>query len=337
MTEEIPKKLAPKKPKYQFRPYRPRFIQPRINFRPRMYRPPRRRMQRLPRLRIMYGQQQDLAFGNTGKKGMGNTFTTPVSESKVLESYFKFTNDTITFCQPIPTQNYILATAIIPLHPMLFPGRTANMALNFASFQLQKCTVHYVPLIGSTSTGMIAIGATRNSTPLTYNTPDQFTALTQISAEINPVWMCTKYNVRDLDTNLKNMAPINRNDLPNIVYVVGSGLAGTMVASATIFIEMSIKLSRPNPSPSLTAMTAYTQITIAAGGIRTSVALPNNVHGIVLNSTATNIDVGEYVQIPPMPVIATDYDISFTHNNSQTDYLNVPDQGTIYVIYFTEN
>jgi len=100
---------------------------------------------------------------------------------------------------------------------------------------------------------------------------------------------------------------------------------------------MSIKLSRPNPSPSLTPANAYVQLIVAAAGVRTSVAMPSNFHGIVINSTATNIDVGEYVQCPTLPVIATDYEVSFTHNNCAIDYLNALDQGTIYCLYFVEN
>jgi hypothetical protein len=145
-----------------------------------------------PRYRVMFGQQQDLAFGSRPRKGMGNTFTTPVSESKTINSYFRFNNDTITFCQPIPTSFYILTSAIVPIHPMFYTGRTANLALNFANFQITRACLHYVPLLGSTTPGMIAIGSTRNGTPLTYDTTSQFASLTQISAEIHPVWMCSK-------------------------------------------------------------------------------------------------------------------------------------------------
>jgi len=297
----------------------------------------RNRGQYRPKLRIMYGQQQDLAFGSQNTKGMGSTFTTPVSESKIITSFFEFSNDSITFCQPIPASFYILNEAIIPIHPMFYFGRTANMSLNFANFQITRAIAHYVPLIGSTSTGMVAIGSTRNCTPVTYDTTIAFTALTQISAEINPVWMCSKHEVRDLDSSVKNMAPMNRKDIPNVVFVVGTGLAGSLLASATIFMQMTIKLSRPNPSPSLTPFAAVAQIIISAAGVRSNTVITSNSHGIVINSTAINIDIGEYTQCPPFPVVATDYEINFTHNNSSIDYASVPDQGTVYIAYFMEN
>jgi len=319
---------------------KPRYFKPKFRRPPQFYgrrqgfRPSRRRNT----YKIRFGQQQDLAFNNSPSfKGMGNTFTTPVSESKIVQSYFSFKDDVITFCQPIPTYLYILASATVPLHPMIYFGRTANMALNFANYSVKRAVLHYVPLIGSTSTGMIAIGSTRNCVPLSYDTTIQFNSLTQINAEINPVWMCSKFGIKDLDTTVKNMAPMNRHDIANEIFVVGSGLAGNLIASCTLFLEMSIQLSRPVPSPSLTPFNAYTQIIISAAGIRSSVVIASNLHGFVVNSTAQNIDMGEFIQAPPFPVIATDYDLNLTHNGCSVDYASVLDQGTIYVAYFTEN
>lgn len=322
--------------KYQFRPYVPRYTKPRRRFFPRQRQRPVRRGNSYRFIR--YGQQQDLAFsGKTSFKGMGNTFTTPVSESKIVQSFFKFQDDIITFCQPIPANCYVLASATIPIHPMFYFGRTANMALNFANFAVKRIVIHYVPLIGSTSTGMIAIGSTRHCTPLTYDVTTQFSQLTQINAEINPVWMCSRYSVKDIDTTMKNMAPVNRNDIPNNVYVVGSGLANTLALSCTIFAEMSFQLSRPSPSPALTPYSSSLQIIISAAGIRSNTVTTSNMHGIVMNTGAQNIDMGEYIECPPFPVVATDYDINLTHNNCSVDYASALDQGTIYILYFLEN
>jgi len=326
--------LQKKKNKPKRRPQRPPQRRPQRRNRFQRFNAPRRYR---PRLRIMYGQQQDLAFGTQSTNGMGSTFTTPVSESKIITSYFEFQNDSISFCQPIPASMYILNEAIIPIHPMFYFGRTSNMSLNFANFQIKQALVHYVPLIGSTSTGMIAIGSTRNCTPVTYDTALAFAALTQINAEINPVWMCSKHIVRDLDSTVKNMAPMNRKDIPNVVFVVGTGLAGTLAASCTCFMQMTIKLSRPNPTPSLTPFASVAQIIISAGGVRSNTVMTSNSHGIVINSTATNIDIGEYTQCPPFPVVATDYPIEFTHNGSTVSFASALDQGTIYICYFLEN
>jgi len=309
---------------------------------PNTFRRPNRNFnqRRRPILRVMYGQQQDLAFQpkRNRTKGVGNTFTTPVSESKTIESFFKFNNDQITFCQPVPASFYILTQATVPVHPMFYFGRTANLALNFANFTITRAILHYVPLIGSTSPGMIAMGSTRNCTPISYDTTLAFAALTQISSEIHPVWMCSKFQIKDLDNTMKNMAPINRLDIPNNIYVVGNGIGQTMANSCTLFMEMTIKLSRPNPSPSLNPFAAVVQYILSANGVRSNTAITTNVHGIVTNSTATNIDVGEYIQCGATPVIATDYpDVIVTHNNAPVDYLNAPDQGTMYVMYFTEN
>jgi len=297
-----------------------------------------------PRYRIMYGQQQDYAFtpkfktkNKKNRRGMGKTFTTPVSESKIVQSYFKFNNDTITFCQPIPTIMYILSSATIPIHPMFYFGRTANMALNFANFQITNVVIHYVPLIGTTSAGMVAIGSTRNCTPLTYLTTSQFNGITQINAEINPVWMCSKFQVKDLDNGIKNMAPVTRNDIPNNVYVIGNGLIGTMANSCNIFIEMTIKLLRPSPSPTLTPIATLVQFVTSALGVMSNTVITGNTHGIVINSSAVNIDMGEYVQVGSFPVVATDYLLDFSHNNAMVDYANVNDQGTIYCLIFTES
>jgi len=343
--EQILSELKPQR-RVPFRNLRPQFSNSRNARRNRARRRNRNRSSqnrpsfrtfRRPRLSVTYGQQQDLAFGNGPKRGVSNVFTTPVSESKIVQSYFKFSDDCITLCQPVNSACYILNEAIIPLHPMLMFGRTANLALNFSTYSIESAIIHYVPLIGSTSTGMIAMASTQNCTPVTYDTVTAFNALTQINAEINPVWMCSKHVVRDIDRSVKNMAPMNRKDIANVVFVIGTGLAGSLAASCMLFLEISIKFSRPNPSPSLNPFTAVVQIITAAAGVRCNTVTTSNLHGVVINSTATNVDIGEYIQCPAFPVVATDYDISFTHNNSAIDYASAPDQGTIYVLYFTEN
>jgi len=102
-------------------------------------------------------------------------------------------------------------------------------------------------------------------------------------------------------------------------------------------MEMSIKFSRPNPNSSLLATSATVILILSAAGIRSNTVVATNIHGIVIYSSASNIDVGEYVQCPGFAAVATDYDLNLTHNNSSVDYTNPADQGTIYVIYFTEN
>jgi len=292
---------------------------------------------RMPRLRIMYGQQQDLAFGNNRKsKGVLNTFTTPVSESKMIRSYFQYTNDTITLCQPIPTNCYSANLAIVPLHPLFYSGRLSTLSATFLNFQIRRAVLHYVPLIGSTSTGMIAMTSVQHCNPITSTTTDQFGQVTLIDAEINPVWMCSKHYVKDLDTGLKTLVPINRKDIPNSIYVVGSGLAGTLVASGTFFLELSVKLSRPAPNNEYLGPGIST-ITISANGIKSTVAQTYSVIGVVLTSTCINIDVGEMVICPPLPVIGTDYLANLNHNTQSTDYTAPADQGAVSLLFMALN
>jgi hypothetical protein len=328
-------------PRYRWVPpnspyFRGRRVPQRFNRR-RGFRPRRRALPR-PRLRIVYGQQQDLAFkSRPRRKGVGNVMTAPLKESQTISSYFKFVNDVITFCQPIPTQFYTAPFATIPLHPMLYYGRTANIALNFANYQLNKVVVHYVPLIGTSGLGMVAIGSTRNCTPITGIGVNQFTDLTQINAQINPVWMCNRYAVPDLDTELKMMAPVTRHDIPNVVYVATTGIIGTLIATGTLFIEMSVRLSRPVPSASLYPNPGTLVLLSTPVGYSINIANNGVSHGIVLSSTATNIDIGEYVKIPCMPSAGTFYiNVTLFHNDAPMNYLNATDNGTILVAYFTE-
>jgi len=286
-----------------------------------------------PRIRLVrYGQQQDLAFKprkfKNKNKGIGNTFTTPVSESKTIETYFKFNNNTITLCQPVAAICYQDNIAIVSLHPMMVNARCANMAGAFTCYQMMGAVLHSVPLIGSTSTGMIAIGSTQRSVPLTSVVGSQFASLTSVNAEINPVWMCTKYSVKDLDNTLKNMEPNNKSDVPNTIYVVGSGLAGALNVSCTLFLEVSYVFSKPTPNVYLSLIATTPTIVISNAGIRTSSA-GATYFGIVLTSTATNIDVGELIRVPAMTAAATDYAINVEHNGQITNYLNALDEGTL--------
>jgi len=314
----------------RWRSNRPVFVNRRAN------RARRNRLRR-PRMRVIFGKEQDLAFGNnTNQKGIMNTFTTPVSESKMIRSYFTFTNDTITLCQPVPVNSYAVNLAIIPLHPLFYTGRLSTMTSTFLNFSINRAVLHYVPLIGSTSTGMIAMTSVQHCNSITATTGDQFGQVTLIDAEINPVWMCSKHVVKDVDNSTKPILPITRKDIPNLIYVVGSGLAGTLVASCTLFLELSIKLSRPSPNNEFIAP-GFSTIIISAAGIRSSVAQTYGTVGIVMTSTVPNIDVGEMVICPPLPVIATDYTVQLDHNSQRTDYTAVADQGTITMVFMALN
>lgn len=290
-----------------------------------------------PKYHIVFGQQQDLAFGNNIKgKGMLNTFTTPVSESKMIRSYFQFTKDTITLCQPIPANCYSGNLAIVPLHPLFYTGRLSTLAATFLNFQIARAVLHYVPLIGSTSTGMLAMTSVQHCNPITATTVDQFGQITLIDAEINPVWMCSKHLVRDIDNTTKTIVPINRKDIPNSIYVVGSGLAGTLSVSGTFFLELSVKLSRPAPNNEYLGPGIST-ITLSVAGIKSTVAQTYSIIGIVMTSTSTNIDVGEMIICPPLPVAGTDYTVQLNHNSQSTDYTAVADQGAISVLFMALN
>jgi len=309
-----------------------RFVNP-----PRRYYIPPRFPQRRPTMRVIFGKEQDLAFGNqTRQKGMLNTFTTPVSESKMIRSYFTFNDGTITLCQPIPANCYALNLAIVPLHPLFFSGRLSTMSSTFLNFSITKAVLHYVPLIGSTSTGMVAMTSVQHCNSITSTAGDQFGQVTLIDAEINPVWMCSKHVVKDVDTSTKTIIPISRKDVPNSIYVVGSGLAGNLVTSCTLFLEMSIKLSRPSPNNEFIAP-GFATIVISAAGVRSSVAQTYGTVGIVMTSNVPNIDVGEMVLCPALPVIATDYTVQLNHNSHNTDYTAASDQGTITMLFMAVN
>ncbi len=291
------------------------------------------------RIMVLYGRDQDLAFNSRTKKlGKRQTISTPVSESNTLVSFFKFTNNIITLCQPVPSWFYNTAMAVVPLNPMFYPGRTVQMAQNFANYQILNAKLHYVPLIGTTSTGMIAMSNTRNCLPISYNTATQYSNVTQLNAQISPVWMCTEKSMTDMDKELKNMNMVNRKDVPNTFYVVGNGLAGNLSVSGQLYIEMSIQLSRPVPTTEVSnTSTTIATLVGSAAGWRSDIVFTNGF-GIVVTSTASNIDVGELIKIPAFPVVATDYLVELDHNGIMTDTVNsAADQGTLTVIYYSLN
>jgi hypothetical protein len=279
---------------------------------------------------VVYGQNRDLAFGQGYKPSV---ISAPISESTVLRSSFSFSNDILSFTQPIPTWFYNSNMAIIPLHPMLYYGRTSNIAGNFYNFQLVRAVVHYVPLIGTTSTGMVAIGSTQNCAPITQDTANQFSSLTLLNSEISSVWMCSKHVLRDVDNGIKMSSPVTRKDVPNTVYVVGSGLAGTLISSCTLFLQVSFKLSRPSPTVDLTAGSGLTSLVISGAGIAASTIRLQPSFGIVVASTVPNIDVGELLVVPGfLAATPTVYPTSILHNSTETDYNTVSDQGTVYFL-----
>lgn len=255
--------------------------------------------------------------------------TAPISESKILKTYYEFKNDTITFCQPLFSTYYSGSLGVVPMHPLMHYGRLNTLAGQFTEFTLVNAHLHWVPTIGTTSVGMVAIGSVRHCVPLTYDTASQFSNLCNMYASVCPVWMPQTFDLMDVDRETKNLQPSTRTDIPNTFYVVGNGLAGTLSASGTIFISASFRLSRPAPLVENTAGSMGITFTTSALGVQTTVATVGTFKGVVITSTATNVDVGEFLHVPPLPVVTTDYIVPMSHNDNLIDYDSGPDQGAM--------
>lgn len=291
-----------------------------------------------PRLGVrVFGQQQDLAFNvkRKQKKGIMQTLTAPISESNTIKTFVTFNNDILTLCQPINPIFFADNVAIIPTHPMFYQGRIPGIAKNYSNYQVINAKLNYVPLIGTTSTGQVAMCSTRHSTPISYDTTLQFGNITNVSSQISSVWMCTNYKASDLDTEIKNMVPMNRNDLSNVFYVAGSGLAADLNVTCNLFVELSYKFTKPAPLIELVEWPNLMTYIISVAGIRSDYANNMSRFNIVVTSTALNIDVGELLVTPGFAVAGTDYLANVTHNNCPVNYASASDQGTITCFMFS--
>jgi len=288
---------------------------------------------------LTYGAETDLAFPrrrNRRKSKVSIPYVIPSKESNTVKTSFSFKNDVMTLTTPVSSVLFQDSnTFVIPLHPMFYYGRLFNMAVNFANFQVLKATVHVVPMVGTSAVGTLAVGSTRMCNPLNNQLP--YYTLVNLPSEIYPCWMCSKYNVTDLDTSAKNMMMIDRRDIPNTVYISSYNITGTLTQTIQAFLEISFKLLRPMGT--IYGLNYGTPVifTVDANGYQCNSMFQSPYHGIVVSSTIPDVDVGEYVVSTGFIQPDTHYTTqTITHNSQELDYTIGTNIGTMRTVGYFE-
>jgi hypothetical protein len=118
------------------------------------------------------------------------------------------------------------------------------------------------------------------------------------------------------------------------MYSVG---AGNLVDVCKVCLHVKFRFHDPVNVPDVTALVDQMSLTISADGIRSSVITTGFTIGVVIGSSADNIDYGELMIIPPIPALATDYETLTVHNGLSVDYSLAGDQGVVTVVTLFQN
>lgn len=296
-------------------------------------------------------------FGGRGKKGSSNrnpyksksnrnlqggqfpTIMQPRKMGNVFSTYTRVGKDALSFCVRVSPTLCGLGTIVCPVHPLFYPGRMFNTIINASEFTIVSCTMHYVPIVGTDEGGNVTITDQAHTIDVTQNQVLYLESLSQLGADISPTWAPSHYQFRNNDHAWYPINPLTVDNIPGNIFVGALSPENNHALNfyGNLFIEMSIKLRGSSLQNQITPV-GYSQIvTTAAGGVSMPVLVTGTTKLIVSSSTATNIDCGEFVVIPPIIQGALAQTSIFPHNGENVNYAQVGDQGTFSGMSFVCN
>jgi len=258
---------------------------------------------------------------------MSNRFNTNTS----------FTKDGVIAIIQLNTTILGNGTIAIPAHPLFYIGRIFDFAKNFTQFSVRKSALHYCPIKGTDEGGNLIITGQPRSTPVSQDPLTYVSILTQIGATITPVWSPTEYKMPN-DNTTYPILPLKPSDIPyNYFLAIKDGEGNHAVSYyGDVYLQMDFKFSG-NSVHDLTSVATPLIYTLAAGGVTTSANSTGETKIVVSYSTVPNIDVGEFVIIPPITNFGVATALNITHNAQAINYASVNDQGTVQGYSYIEN
>jgi len=296
-------------------------------------------------------------IGKRGKKGstnrnpyknkknrdlQGGTFPTimqPRKMGNVFSTYTRIDRDSVSFCVRVSPTLCGLGTVVCPVHPLFYPGRIFNTIINSSEFCIQMCRMHYVPIVGTDEGGNITITDQAHCIDVSQNSVTYLETLSQLGADISPTWAPTHYSFRNNDHAWYPTNPLTVDNIPGNIFTGVISPEGNHALNfyGNLFLEMSIKLRGQSNQNQITAI-GYSQVVTTAGaGVSMPVATTGTTKLIVSSSTATNVDCGEFIVIPPILGGGVAQTSIFPHNGENINFASVPDQGSFSGMCFMCN
>lgn len=258
------------------------------------------------------------------------TIVAPRTIGNVFKTYTTNTNGNLEFCIRIPSAVLGLGSIAIPIHPMFYPGRLSTMCSNCSKFRVISSSLHYVPIVGTDEGGNIIITQQRNCIEVSQNLPIFLESLTQLGATITPTWSPCEFKSNVIDpTQEYPINPVVPTDIPSNYFAGVVSPEGNHAFNfyGNLYLQCTLKLVGESNQTNITPI-GYSQIfSSVALGIQAPLATTGTMKIIVSQSTATNVDVGEFVIIPTIVANATPTKSNVIHNTESLNYDTASDRG----------
>jgi hypothetical protein len=232
----------------------------------------------------------------------------------------------------VPTSCWFNTTWVIPVQPLFLNQMLLNQAICYTSFQVNQVTVITDPLVATTDGTAIAIGYTTHCTPITGVVADQWSKVTNLNGTRGMAHTPINYTIPIKDNAFHPLVPVVPSDVPFTIFITSqtSGTDLTAKILPVLSLNLTFRTQYTGDELDTTLSTDVPSIVTSNAGTRSDVIMPTTF-GFVNYSIAPNVDLGELVQVPAFPAVATDYTFAWTHNNVNIDPINtVADRGTIH-------
>lgn len=260
----------------------------------------------------------------------------PTSIGSQFRTYIDYRGRSLKCCIKV-SGGIVNNMAVIPVVPSFLGGRIKTIASAFLRYYIKSATLHWVPLCGTDTGNQIAIATVSNCSAVNATTTTIFDYLSQMDANINPIWMPTQRRVVNrVDRKSLPVIPSDRNDVPLTFVVATPTSTDTLSDLGSLFLEMEINFMGASSSPDFSGTTATsTAYTMTSTGIeKTAVAAP--LVGVCYVSDETLIDLCEFVTIPNIVTANTPVDLPVLHNDVAVNYDSYSGgDKTIYVVGIT--
>jgi len=258
-----------------------------------------------------------------------STIGVPSALTSGFKTYFSMAAKGVSFCQAIPILMIPSPVAIVPLHPAMFTGRIFNIAQNFGKFKVVRASLHWVPLVGTSTAGSLVIAHLPECTPIDRDTSLAFANLTQLDSQIGPVWCPMTHPIMKADNEYHPMCLSRKQDVPQTFMAALAGTGTAMYNLGNLFLEAEFAFDSPVANVEINSVASPGTFTTSAAGVRSTVATILGTWLVVNASTVPSIDLGELVFVPGIALVATDYLCQILHNGQTLDPVNVVnDRGT---------
>jgi len=271
---------------------------------------------------------------NYKKNGTYKKQKMPATIGTTVGSYFQNNNDNIVMRCPIPANNCSGTIMIVPFHPLFWNQKIFNIARNFTGYKITRARVYSTPSVPTTDTTSNTLASTQNCSSVNQNLANITNTLQNMGGITASAFLALDKTFPNYNpTRVLPIIPMLSTDISTTAIIANT--SSTVTGKLTLWIDVALSLyGAYNGDDISAALPIQITLTFAAGtGVASSnICLP--FYGFVISSTASSVDLMEFIVSPGFTAAATPYtDHVVTHNSTpMTPLTQVEDQGIVIVL-----